>query len=273
MFLRTKTYDDKQEAIKQWTEDPCGMSRVRDFEPESKEFYERIDESRYGQYAPWMKSTLVFHNYPGKKVLEVGFGMGTDLFQFALAGSDVTGIDLSPAHLDIAKKRFSLYGKDADLRLGDAEKIPFSDATFDVVYSFGVIHHTPDANMAMDEIYRVLKPGGRAIIGVYHKWSAFFLLSVLLPYLWRLRFLKESYRQTLSQIEHREHSDACPLVKVYSRRGLRQLLQNLDEVHIECKHLKRFHFGPARRFMTNESCRKLESTLGWYLIAKCRKRL
>ena len=126
-------------------------------------------------------------------------------------------------HLKIASRRFALYGIPADLRLADAESLPFEDGTFDAVYTFGVIHHTPNTQKAVEEIHRVLKPGGRAIIGVYHKYSAFFLSAVLLEsYLLRLGFLRESYRRTLSKIEVRQHSDACPLVKVYSRRTLRR---------------------------------------------------
>lgn len=266
-----RRYDAKQEARKQWTEDPCGISRVKELEPGTKEFYEHVDRSRYEEYAPWMKSTLNFSSYPGQKVLEVGFGMGTDLFQFACAGSNVTGIDLSPTHLDIAKKRFSLYGRDADLRLADAENMPFDNETFDVVYSFGTLHHTPNANKAMGEIHRVLKPGGFAIIGVYHKYSAFFLFHVLGPYFWYLRFLRESYRRTLSRIEHREHSDACPLVRVYSRASLRRALKEFNDVTIECVHIWTSHFGPFGRFLKNTTVSNLEKTLGWYLIGKCKK--
>jgi len=269
-----RPYDDKREAIEQWANDPCGLSGARGLEIGSKEFYERVDKSRYQEYAPWMKSTLEFDRFPGKKVLEVGFGMGTDLFQFASSGSIVSGIDLSPQHLAIAKKRFSLYGICADLRLADAEDLPFDNAAFDVVYAFGVIHHTPDTQKAVDEIHRVLKSGGRAILGVYHRHSAFYLFSVLLEsYVLRLRFLHESYRRTLSRIEYRQHSNACPLVKLYSRRSLRHVLRRFPDVRIECAHLDRSHFGTLGRCLPQAFARQLEHSgkLGWFLIAKCTK--
>lgn len=266
------SYDDKREAIEQWTNDPCGLSGARGLEIGSREFFERVDTNRYEEYAPWMKSTMEFDKFPGKKVLEVGFGMGTDLFQFASSGSIVSGIDLSPRHLEIAKKRFALYGIRADLRLADTEDLPFEDATFDVVYTFGVLHHTPDTPKAVDEIHRVLKPGGRAIIGVYHRYSAFYLCSVLLEsYVLRLRFLHESYRRALSRIEYRQHSNACPLVKLYSRRSLRDLLRKFPDVHIGCAHLDRSHFGTLGRCLPQAFGRRLErsGSLGWFLIAKC----
>jgi ubiquinone/menaquinone biosynthesis C-methylase UbiE len=267
-------YDDKREAIEQWTHDPCGLSGAQDLEVGTKAFYERVDQNRYEEYAPWMKSTMEFTRFPGQKVLEVGFGMGTDLFQFASFGAIVSGVDLSPEHLRIATQRFAAYGLPADLRLADAESLPFENASFDVVYTFGVIHHTPDTEKAVAEIHRVLKLGGRAIIGVYHRYSAFHLFSVLgESYLLRLGFLRESYRRTLSRIEHREHSNACPLVKLYSRRSLRRLLRKFHEVRVGCKHLELSHFGTLGRLVPRALVRRLErrELLGWYLIAKCTK--
>ena len=164
--------DDKREAIEQWTKDPCGLSGAQDLKVGTGPFYERVDTHRYGEHVPWMLSRLEFTRFAGKKLLEVGFGMGTDLFQFASAGALVSGVDLSATHLQIARRRFSLYGVPADLRLADAEELPFEDGVFDAVYTFGVLHHTPNTQKAVEEIYRVLKPGGRAIIGVYHKYSA-----------------------------------------------------------------------------------------------------
>lgn len=267
-------YDDKREAIEQWTNDPCGLSGAQGLEIGSKAFYERVDKNRYEEYAPWMKSTLEFAKFSGKKVLEVGFGMGTDLFQFASAGASVSGIDLSPEHLRIARLRFSAAGLDADLWLGDAEDLPFEDGAFDAVYSFGVIHHTPDAEKAVAEIRRVLRPGGQAIIGVYHRCSAHYLFYVLLEsYLLRLRFLRESYRRTVSRVEYRSHSNACPLVRLYSRRSFGLLLRNFHEVRITCKHLSCSHFGKLGSFVPRAFVSYLEchEKFGWYLIAKCVK--
>jgi len=274
MSIMTTAYDDKREAIEQWTHDPCGLSGAQGIEIGTKVFYERVDRNRYEEYAPWMKSTMEFTRFAGRTLLEVGFGMGTDLFQFASSGAIVSGVDLSPEHLRIATQRFAVYGIPADLRLGDAEHLPFEDATFDVVYSFGVLHHTPDTEKAVDEIRRVLKPGGRAIIGVYHRYSAFYLFAVLGEcYLLRLGFLRDSYRRTLSRIEHRKHSNACPLLKLYSRRSLRRLMQGFREVQIECRHLNHSDFGAWGRLVPPALARELDrrGLLGWYLIAKCIK--
>lgn len=268
------SFDDKREATEQWTKDPCGLSGASGLEVGTKAFYERVDKNRYEEYAPWMRSAMGFDGFPGRRLLEVGFGMGTDLFQFASAGALVSGVDLSPEHLRIARQRFAVYGLPADLRLADAEQLPFSDGSFDVVYTFGVIHHTPDTQKAVDEIHRVLKPGGLALISVYHRNSAFYFVSVLLEsYLLRLRFLRESFRRTLSRIEVRQHSNACPLVKVYTRRSLRRMLGRFTEARITCMHLSRSDFGLFHRLVPACVIRShaLQSRFGWLLNARCIK--
>jgi ubiquinone/menaquinone biosynthesis C-methylase UbiE len=263
---------DKEETIKQWNNDPCGGSAGKGLPVGSQAFYERIDENRYEQYAPWMKSVMEYDHFKGQRLLEVGFGMGTDLFQFASHGAIVSGIDLTPKHCEIASQRFKLYGIPADLRLGDAEDMPYEDESFDAVYTFGVIHHSPNTEKIVDEIYRVLKPGGRAIIGVYHKLSFFYLAAtVLWNYILKLRFLRESLRRTMSRIEYRESSDACPLVKVYGRREMNRMLKAFSSVQFEIRQLTHDDFGRFKRFVPRWLPAKLEPIIGWYLVAKCVK--
>lgn len=119
-------YDDKAEVVKQWNNDPCGSSAAAELETGSREFFARIDNNRYKEYAPWLLGVMEFDQFSGQHLLEVGFGMGTDLFQFAKHGAIVTGIDLTPNHFEIAENRFSTHGLSADLHLGDAESLPFS---------------------------------------------------------------------------------------------------------------------------------------------------
>jgi len=257
----------KQEAVKQWTNDPCGMLAAKGLSVGTSEFYKQIDYNRYQEYAPWMKQAIEFEKFSGKSVLEIGFGMGTDLFSFASAGAKVYGVDLSPQHLEIARSRFALYNLPANLQLADTESLPFEDNTFDVVYSFGVIHHTPDTEKAVGEIYRVLKPGGQAILAVYHKTSVFHL-CVIAGYLLHRRFLKESYQDTLSRIEYRENSDAQPLVKLYSRKDFQNLLKQFSQTQIECFHLDKTHFSFLQTLVPDSLIKKWENKYGWYLLAK-----
>ncbi len=114
----------------------------------------------------------------------------------------------------------------------------------------------------MAEICRVLNPEGEAIIGVYHKYSAKHIFTIFLPYLSGLRFLHgESYRQRLSRIEHREHSDACPLVKLYSKRHLQKILSQFSSAQIDCFHIRPGYFGMFRRFLTDAFMQRLETRL------------
>ena len=111
--------------------------------------------------------------------LEIGVGVGSDFIRFVRAGARATGVDLTQHSIELVRRRLELEGLDADLRKADAEHLPFPDASFDVVYSWGVLHHTPDSDRAIAEAQRVLRPGGRLCIMLYarHSWLAFALWS------------------------------------------------------------------------------------------------
>ena len=113
----------------------------------------------------------VLHNAKDLAVLEVGCGLGTDGAQFAKAGANYTGIDLTDAAVDLARRRFELFQLPGTFRVADAERLDFPDNTFDIVYSHGVLHHTPDTAAAVREIHRVLRPGGKAVVMLYHRDS------------------------------------------------------------------------------------------------------
>ena len=138
-----------------------------------------VERYRYDIYAPWMREVMEFDRHAGEHILEIGGGIGTDHAQFAKAGGIMYDVDLASGHLELAKRNFELRGLQGTFRHGDAENIPFNDNSFDLVYSNGVIHHTPNTTQVVKEIYRVLKPGGRCIIMVYaenslHYWRNYF---------------------------------------------------------------------------------------------------
>ena len=152
----------KDQVREYWNAHPCG-TQFTHLEWGSKEFFAEVERFRY-ETQPFMSEIIGFDRYPGKRLLEVGCGLGTDLLQFAKGGALVTGVDLTPQSIELVKRRFALDGLAVDARVSDAENLPFDDASFDVVYSFGVLHHTPNTQKAIDEVYRVLKPGGKIII-------------------------------------------------------------------------------------------------------------
>lgn len=259
--------DYKREVQRLWDADPCGA--ICEFEPGTRDFFDAVEKYRYCDYAPWMKKAFNFGRYKGKKVLEVGFGLGTDLMQFARAGADVNGIDITRTHYELTRKRFELYGFKADLRLGDAENMPFQDNSFDVVYSFGVLHHTPDTNRAIDEIYRILKPGGEAVISLYHKNSAhYWLANVIYKGVIRGRLLIERIDDILVEMECGTHSDAKPLVKVYTKKEAREMFKKYSTVNIDIYHLRRSDcrvsgiFVPIHQSILDT----LSKYFGWYVV-------
>lgn len=87
-------------------------------------------------------------------------GLGADHQRFAEAGAVLTGVDLTPHAIEMTRQRFKKLGLKSNLKVGDAECLNFPANSFDIVYSWGVIHHSPDTQKAVNEIFRVLKPGG-----------------------------------------------------------------------------------------------------------------
>ena len=106
-----------------------------------------------------------------RDVLEIGIGLGADHQLFAEAGARLTGIDLTERAIDHVRRRFDAFGLQSDLRVINAERLPFPEQSFDLVYSWGVLHHTPDTMRAVSETRRVLRPGGRARVMIYHRRS------------------------------------------------------------------------------------------------------
>jgi SAM-dependent methyltransferase len=159
-----------------WNERPCG-SRISDKEIGSKAFFEEVEQHRY-QQEYHIPKVVSFADWKGKEVLEIGCGLGTDLLQFAGSGAYVTGIDLTPRSIELTSKRFELFGAKGHFEVGDAENLGFANGTFDLIYSHGVLHHTPNTQKAVNEIYRVLRPEGKAIVMLYHKHSYNYWINI-----------------------------------------------------------------------------------------------
>ncbi len=132
--------------------------------------------TRY-ELEPYLPAFARFEDGAGLDVLEIGVGMGADHHEWAKhEPRNLTGIDLTPRAVEFTRHRLALHGLKSDVRVADAEHLPFPDASFDLVYSWGVLHHSPDTHRAVDEVWRVLRPGGRARVMIYHRWSVVGLL-------------------------------------------------------------------------------------------------
>jgi ubiquinone/menaquinone biosynthesis C-methylase UbiE len=162
---------EKELVREYWEERPCG-SQAAGSDWGSVAFFDEIEEHRY-RTEPFIRDFAEFSNWAGKRVLEVGIGSATDFVNFARAGAIVTGVDLTAAAIELARRRLSLEGLGGDLQVADAEKLPFPESSFDLVYSWGVLHHTPDTGAAVREVRRVLSVGGEARVMLYgsHSWT------------------------------------------------------------------------------------------------------
>ncbi len=160
-----------------WNTEACGTHFVPDFR-DDKDFYERFREHRYR--TEWHIPELVpFASFRDQDVLEIGTGNGADGAMFALNGAHYTGVDLTEAALEATKRHFEVLGLPGRFQKENAEQLSFPAETFDAVYSHGVLHHTPRTQRAIDEVHRVLKPGGRAIIMLYHKGSFNYYVRIM----------------------------------------------------------------------------------------------
>ena len=128
------------------------------------------DRLRY-EIEPEILKFADFDAAAGKRVLEIGVGMGADFLRWVRAGANATGVDLTERAVDLTRRRLLDEGLEAELRVADAEALPFEDGQFDIVYSWGVLHHTPDPHRALSEACRVLAPGGQLRIMLYHRRS------------------------------------------------------------------------------------------------------
>jgi ubiquinone/menaquinone biosynthesis C-methylase UbiE len=261
--------DAKQAAIDQWTADPCG---VIDGEPGTRDYFERLLDSREeyvleGANGSWMAEVIDYAGSAGLRTLDVGSGQGMDVYRYAQAGAQATGIDLTPRHVELAQAHLTAMGVEGEIVRGDAESMPFADDTFDRVSSNGVLHHTPDMPGALREVRRVLKPSGRATVIVYHRDSTFFWISMILrDGIVRRRLRKESVSDILANVE-RSSIDAAPLVRVYSRRQLRRMMEDagFTDVKIVVRH--NWETFLTKRIRNRRVLDFLGRHAGWYVIA------
>lgn len=170
--------DTLKESVRaHWEAETCGTRGVDS--DDRKAFFDQIERERY-EWEPYILPFARFERGRGRRVLEVGVGAGTDFINWVRNGAVATGVDLTDRGVALTRERVALEGLRADVMRADAENLPFESASFDIVYSYGVLHHSPHTVRAISEVYRVLKPGGTALVMIYHlhSWTTWMLWAL-----------------------------------------------------------------------------------------------
>jgi SAM-dependent methyltransferase len=242
--------DPTVQDVKDFWETHVNNEYYTDAARASDAYFAEIVEQRYSTHYHLRD---LFSSLQGShgRLLEIGCGIGVDSVQLTQCGFDVTAVDLTESALDVARELAARRGVAIDFRLGNAEGLDFPDESFDVVYSFGVLHHTPDIARSVLEVHRVLKPGGRAIVMLYHRWS----LVNLVHRVFRLPY--ESPR---------DRKDQCPVVYTFSQRDVRRLFAGFSSVSVRAKYPFTYGFGPLCTRLPLVLRRALGQIVGWHLI-------
>ncbi|MGH2652155.1 MAG: class I SAM-dependent methyltransferase, partial [Actinomycetota bacterium] len=256
-----------------WDARPCNI-RHSTKPVGTREYFDEVEARKYF-VEPHIPGFAEFQRWKGKRLLEVGCGIGTDTVNFARAGADVTAVELSGKSLEIAEQRAQVYGLEDRIAFhqGNAEELDnfLPPEPFDLVYSFGVIHHTPHPERALREIRGFVKPGGTVKIMVYHRRS-WKVLWILLRYggrFWRLSELVARFS---------EAETGSPVTYTYTREGFRRLMEEngfrvreirVDHIfahrirdYVRYRYVKVWYF----RWMPSRLFRWLERRLGWHLL-------
>jgi|SRR3989344_1935970 len=203
----------------------------------TKEYYDEVEQKRYSYFYPYIPKIAEFNEHRGQKVLEIGIGMGTDFKQFVKGGAICYGIDLPQGSIDETRSHLEAYGLKAEfLKAMDAEILDFPDNFFDLVYSFGVLHHTPETQKTIDEVLRVLKPGGKAIIMLYSKSWQHYIIRVGLAGILQGELRKMSMQELINK--YSEAYGFSPLTKLYSRKEIKSMFSKFRNTDISHYHYR-----------------------------------
>jgi SAM-dependent methyltransferase len=252
-----------------WNARPCNL-RHSPQPVGSPEYFAEMEARKY-LVEPHIPAFADFARWRGKRVLEIGCGLGTDTINFARAGAQVTAVDLSEASLTLARRRSELSGLDITFYQGNAEEltafVPLE--TYDLVYSFGVIHHTPHPRRVIEEIRRYLHQDSLLKFMVYHRhsWKVFWIL---------MKYGKGAFWNLEELVaRHSEAQTGCPITYTYTRSSIKELLSGFDILSTEVDHIFPYKIEDYVRYRYNKVWyfrylprpwfRWLEQRWGWHL--------
>lgn len=226
----------------------------------SLKFFDNIYKYHFTKQ-DYMTKLINYPQYKGKKVLGVGCGIGIDLLRFAKNGAKVVGVDFAPYPVQLAKKNFKLHKKKGTFLVMDAENLEFKDNMFDAVFMHGVLPYAPNPQKMVDEAYRVLKPGGKVLIAVYHRRGWMYYLSKL----------------TGTPLEH-EHA---PCFKMFTFKEVKKLFKKYSSLHVWGerfpkptklhKGVKGMVYNQVFIPLMNLIPRKILRPIGWHIVGEAIK--
>ena len=246
-----------EEVKKFWNDRPCNIKHSSK-DLGTKEYFNEVERKKFFVEPHILKFTK-FPQWKNKKVLEVGCGLGTVGINFALNGSDYTGVELSKESLEIAKKRFEVYNQSGKFYLGNAEElssfVPIE--TYDLIYSFGVIHHSPHPEKIVSQIKKYMNENSVLKIMLYAKDS------------WKNYMIDAGLDQPEAQY-------GCPIANTYTKQDVVELLDGYEVLSIEQDHIFPYQIESYKRgeyikqpwfdVMPTEMFETLEKNLGWHLL-------
>ncbi len=249
------------DVLAYWNRRPCNL-RHSAKEVGTKEYFDEVEQRKYF-VEPHIHGFAQFERWKGKRVLEVGCGLGTDAVNFARAGADYHAVELSEVSMNLAKKRFDVFGLSGNFVLTKGEELAqfFPVQSFDLVYSFGVIHHTPEPVEIVRQMRKVIKADGELRLMVYAKNS------------WKDAMIEAGFDQPEAQT-------GCPVAYTYTLEEARQLLEGFEITSLEQDHIfpyvvekyVKYEYEPQPWFgaMPEDMFRALEKRFGWHMLIKAK---
>jgi SAM-dependent methyltransferase len=246
-----------------WNAQPCNVKHSLS-EPGTEQYWNEVTERRFF-VEPHLRDFASFHLWRGKRVLEIGSGIGSDAVEFARHGADYVGIDLSEESVAMSRQRFNLFGLTGKFHMMDGadSTAVASLGKFDLVYSCGVMHHFPRIDHMIQNAYDVLVPSGEFRFLVYAKNS------------WKYSMIRKGLDQFEAQ-------NGCPYAKAYTNEEVYELLgdrfhiERLRQAHcfmysIPAYKQGRYELEPWFAFMPEDMREAIKEYLGWHLLVKARK--
>ena len=246
-----------------WNNRPCNLRHSRS-PVGTREYFDEVEARRYAN-EPHNYTFPEFDRWRGKRVLEIGCGIGTDAVNFARAGANYTGIDLSLESIKLAKQRFEVFELNGEFFEANAEEL--NDVfdpheKFDLIYSFGVIHHAPRPERVVAHLPKLLQDDGECRVMLYAKNS------------WKNMLIEANWDQPEAQ-------DNCPQAVTYTKQEARELFKAFDNVHVEqdfifswnIEHYVKYEYvkQPWFEAMPEELFKIMEKSLGWHLMITAKR--